>query len=87
MRKINRDSVFMFVRMSVNCHFKGREGGEIGLRRLEGLSVHETGSESCPVADFGKSNVELPASFTAVITYVQMVKIKIVGPKIVGGNS
>ena len=32
------------------------------LKSWEGLSVDESGPGSCPVADFGESNVELSAS-------------------------
>ena len=47
------------------------------LKKLEGLSVDETGSGSFPVADFGNSNVELPASVTTLIIYVIRVKLQI----------
>jgi hypothetical protein len=80
MGKANKDSLFISVSMSVNLHFKEREDGKIGqrfgLKKLEGLSVDKTGSGSCPVADFGKSNVQLSALFTAVIIYVLLVKLK-----------
>ena len=63
--------MFVSVSVSVNFHFKAREDGKmvlrLGLKKLQGLGVDGTGSGSCPVADFCKSNVELSASVTAVI--------------------
>ena len=79
MRETNKDSSFIFSSMSVNFHLKGKEDGKIGLRlglkMLEGLSVDESGSGSCPVVDFGKRNVNLSASVTSVIIYVLLVKL------------
>jgi hypothetical protein len=70
-RETNKESLFIFVSVSVNFHFKEKEDGKMGLRlglkMLEGLSVDETGSGSCSVADFGKSNVELSASVAIVM--------------------